>query len=500
MPGTEGARYPFWSFDSKSIGFFADGKLKKIDAAGGPSVALCNAPSGRGGTWNRDGVIVFAPAAEGPLHRVSSGGGESVPLTEFKRNEETHRWPCFLPDGRHLLYFVRTRGGASFSDQNFVMLGSLDGSMNRKLVQASSNVNYAAGHVLFVREGTLIAQPFDLFRLELTGAAVPIAERVLFDAAYTHAAFSVSQDGILVFQEGSAAAGSTLVWCDRSGKELGVLGQPAIYNRLRLSPDGQVVAVSITDSRSAQANIWTIDVTRGVQSRFTFAEALDTDPVWSPDGARLAYSSERTGGKSVFVMSVGGLSSEEQIPSPLSQMGGLSDWSADGHRMIISASLPQQTKGDLWVVDPSTKTKPVPVTQTPFDESEGQFSADGRWIAYESDESGKPEIYVMPYPTAGRKYQVSTAGGLKPKWRRDGKEVFYFAPDLKLMSVEISADESGLKVGQAKSLFQMPPAGGDTDFDVTADGQKFLIKRALQSKSDSLLTLVVNWPAELAKP
>jgi Tol biopolymer transport system component len=180
-------------------------------------------------------------------------------------------------------------------------------------------------------------------------------------------------------------------------------------------------------------------------------------------------------------------------------MGGLSDWSADGQFLLISASSPQQMKQDLWIVDPSGKTEAISLTQTPFDESEGRFSPDGRWIAYESDESGQSEIYVMPYPSPGRKYQISTTGGYRPNWRRDGEEIFYFAPDLKLVAVEIKADESGLKVGQVQPLFQMPPAGGDTDFDVTADGQKFLIKRALQSKSESQLTLVVNWPAELRK-
>ena len=499
LPGTEGARYPFWSYDSKTIGFFAGGKLKKIDAAGGPAVALCKATSGRGGTWNRDGVILFTPESEGPIHRVSSAGGESTPLTVAKDDEETHRWPFFLPDGRHFLYFIRVKGGASFSEKNNLMLGSLDGTTNKRLVQVSSNAAYASGHVLFLRDGTLMAQPFDAARLELGGAAFPIAEQVQFDAGYTHAVFSASQNGVLAFQSGSARMGSELIWLDREGKEVGTLGEPALYESLRLSPDGQLVAVSIKDPTSGQCHLWIIDVARGLRTRFTFTAAWDQNPVWSPDGARLVFGSDRNGRYNLYQKSIGGVGNEELILSA-DFNGWPFDWSQDRRWIVVGSNSPQQIKADLLVFEPLGDLKLVPVVQTPFDEGEARFSPDGRWIVYTSDESEQQEVLVVPFPGPGRKWQISTAGGFHPQWKRDGKEIFYIAPDLKLMSAEVSAQESSFEVGQAKPLFQLQPFGGEASYDVAPDGQRILVKRALETKSGSPLTLVINWPAELKKP
>ncbi|MBI1826795.1 MAG: protein kinase [Planctomycetes bacterium] len=498
LPGTEGARYPFWSYDGKSICFFAGGKLKKIDAAGGPAVTLCNAESGRGGTWNRDGLILFTPESQGPIHQVSSVGGESTPLTALKEGEETHRWPFFLPDGRHFLYFIRITGGASFSEKNVVMLGSLDGKTNEPLVHVNSNAEYASGHILFVRDGTLMAQRFDPSRLQFWGGAFPVAEQVLFDAGYTHAIFSVSQNGVLAFQSGSATAGSQLVWFDRDGKEVGTLGDPALYGQLRLSPDGQTVAVSITDARSGQGNLWTIDVARGLRTRFTFDASFDEIPVWSPDGSRLLFASDRTGRPDLYQKPVNGVGNDElvlSLPSDESPM----DWSPDRRWILFTSTSPQQPKADLWALEISGDRKPIPILQTPFDEGDARFSPDGRWIAFASDESGQREVYVASFPGPGRKWQISTAGGSIPLWNRDGKEIFYEAADEKLVSVEVSADESGFQVGKAKALFQFQPSGGGASFDVTPDGRKFLVKKGLASESESPLTVVVNWPAELTK-
>jgi Tol biopolymer transport system component len=500
LVNTEGARYPFWSDDSKSIAFFAGGKLKKIDASGGPPVALCNAASGRGGTWNRDGVILFTPESEGPIHRVTSEEGASTPLTVMKDTEETHRWPFFLPDGQHFLYFIRTKGGASFSDKNNVWLGSLDGSVNHTLIQVSSNPVYASGHVLFIRDATLMRQAFDADRLELTGGAFPIAEQVLFDGGYTQGVFSASQNGVLVFQSGSSTAGSQLVWLDREGKELGLVGEPALYDTLRLSPDGKLAAVGIIDGAQGQRSTWMLDIARGVRTRFTSKSAWDMNAVWSPDGSRIVFASDRSGRYNIYQQSIGGVG-EEELFLPLEFSGVPWDWSLDGRWILLTPTSPQQIKGDLWAVETSGDLKPVPILQTPFDEAQAGFSPDGRWVVFVSDESGQREVNVLPFPGPGRKWQISTAGGFSPGWRRDGKEIFYLSLDLKLMSVEVIARESSFEQGSPKTLFQFaPPGTGVPSIDVTADGQKFLVRKALETKSEPQLTLVVNWDAGLKKP
>ncbi len=499
VSGTDGARHPFWSHDSATIGFFADGKMKRIDANDGPAIALCEASEPRGGTWNRDGVIVFAPESDGPLFRVAATGSQPEPVTVLREDEETQRWPFFLPDGTHFLYFSRAAGGVSSSAKNYVMLGSLDGKTSRPLVQVSSNAVYASGHVLFVREGAIMAQPFDEEQLEFTGAAFPIEGQVLFDAAYTHAIFSASQNGVLVFQGGSAGLGSELAWFDREGKELGALGDPALYRQFRLSPDGRHIAASINDVKSGQSNLWIIDAASGFRTRFTFVTAWDDNPVWSPKGDRVVFYSDRAGREDLYQKSLGGTENEERILSIDSRVNS-QDWTSDGRWIAYSAVPHGQGKTDLFAFDPSGGGQPVPIAVTAFDEHSAQFSPDGRWVLYHSDETGQQEAYVTPFPGTGRKWQVSTSGGFVARWGRDGKEIFYAGPERMLFAVDVAAQESMLRIGPPKRLFLLPPGGGGgTGFEVAGDSQRFLVKRGVKQLSASALTVVINWAEGLGR-
>jgi Tol biopolymer transport system component len=493
LVGTDGASFPFWSPDSRSLAFFAEGKLKRIDAAGGPVFALCDAPEGRGGTWNRDAVIVFAPNNLGPLHRVSASGGTSSSITRLDeaRGELAHRWPYFLPDSRHFLYLgANLAFNASVKDAIYV--GSLDGGESKLALHAGSNAAFAHGYLLFVREPSLMAQPFDVTRLETTGDAFPIAEQVQYDVNSTRGVFSVSDNGILAYQTGAVESGSQLTWYDRGGNSLGSVGPLARYAGACLSPDGKRLVMDLPDAQSSNIDIWLMDVARGLRTRFTFDGGIDISPIWSPDGNRVVFASNRKGHLDLYQKASSGVGTEEMLlESELEKLP--QDWSKDGRFLLYYNHSGPLSKADLWVLPLTGDRKPYPFSQTEFDESECKFSPDGRWVAYRSDESGKNEIYVAPFAGPGGKRQVSSAGGSQPRWRRDGNEIFFLAPDNKLMAAEVSGRTETLEILGVRPLFQTRATGPGYQYDVSADGQRFLINTEVDQKVSTPLTLVQNW-------
>jgi Tol biopolymer transport system component len=499
LPGTTGGAMPFWSPDSRNIGFYADGQMKRIAAAGGPALTICDVGVvGRGGTWSRDGVIVFAPSPSGPLHQVKDSGGQSTPVTQLDiaQGETSHRWPQFLPDGKHFLYFVRFGGLGTSNENNGIKIGSLDGSPPSFLIRTQSNVAYASGHLLFLRDTTLMAQPFDPERRALSGDAVPLAEQVQAEPASAVGVFAASEAGVLVYQTGGEIAGSNLFWRDRAGKQIGTLGDAATYMDVKLSPDRRKVAVSMLDPHVGPPDLWIYDVARGLRSRFTFDPAADRWPVWSPDGTRVAFSSNRKGQMDLYIRSYAGAGVEELIlESDRDKI--LSDWSADGRHLLYEIRGDAKTRSDVWALPLAGDRTPFPVLQTTFREVEAVFSPDGRWVAYNSDESGRSEIYVAPFPGPGRKWQISTTGGILPRWSRTGKEIFFDGPGERLMAAEVSASGDTFDVGRTQPLFEVRSQRPGNVFDVTPDGQRFLVNTASVAFNSAPMTLVVNWPAAL---
>ncbi|HKA20618.1 MAG TPA: protein kinase [Blastocatellia bacterium] len=500
LAGTEGAIYPFWSPDSRSVGFFAQGKLKKIDAAGGPTLTLCDAPQGRGGTWNRDGVIVFSPDISGPLHRVSASGGASSPVTNLDetRGEVSHRWPTFLPDGTHFLYLGGTTG---VGEGPAIYVASLKSRESKLVMRDTSNVEYAQGYLVYMHGDTLMAQSFDAGRFETEGEGFPIAEQVQHVGVagpqiMSVGAFSVSENGILAYQMGKATGASQLAWFDRSGKQLGVLGDQAVYTNVRLSPDGKRASVGIIDPQSGRPDIWLYDVARDRRTRFTFDPAQERTVAWSPDGNRIAFASNRKGHFDIYQKDSSGAGSEELLLESNFDKFPTS-FSTDGRFLLYWAS-GLKTGADLWILPLSRDRKPFPFLQTDSNEGNGMFSPDGRWVAYFSTESGSVELYVASFPGPGGKRQVSTSGAIPPaKWRNDGTEVFYLSLDDKLMAAEVNGKGATLEVGAVRPLFEIRRAGPGYAYDVTADGQRFLVNTAVEQKESAPITLVINWTADL---
>ncbi len=498
LAGTEGASNPFWSPDSQWIGFFVGTTLRKIKASGDLPLKLCDlAYDGNAGTWSRDDVIIFAESY-GPLYRVSASGGVPSAATRLGESprEVNHRFPTFLPDGRHFLYLAMRGPGAERLGAG-VYVASLDNQERKLLLPDHSNVVYGSGYLLFRRDRSLMAQPFDTERLELTGDAFPIADHLRIYTNPMSAVFSVSENGVLVYQAGTALAGSQLVWFDRNGEQLGVLGDPAYYRDADLSPDGKKVAVDIRDTRLDTQDIWFYDVARGLRTRFTFDSAPGAVPVWSPDGSRIIYCSKRKGPFDLYQRASNGAGTEEVLPeSNLTKYP--TSWSRDGRFVLYYTWGDPKTRADLWVLPMFGDRKPFPILQTEAIEAKGRFSPDGRWIAYISDESRQLEVYLTPFPGPGGKQQVSIAGGSEPRWRGDGKELFYLAADNKLMAAEVKIKDSTLEIGAVRSLFETHPAQQGR-VNVTADGQRFLINTLVEEKGSSPVTLVVNWTADLKR-
>ena len=501
LAGTEGAMDPFWSPDSRSVGFFADGKLKRLDIGGGSPQVLADAAS-VGGAWNADGVILFAQNGQGPLFRVSASGGGAVAVTKLDR-QLGHRFPHFMPDGRRFLFYAN---GNVAPETGGIYLGSLDSSLMKRLTAADTAGVYApAGWLLWVRAGTLVAKRLDLERTELAGDSVSVADPVAVYANYV-GAFSVSAAGLIAYRSG-AVNRSQLTWFDSAGKPLGAFGVGGPLVTPRVSPDGRHVAVR----RTVQSNsdIWLMDGIR--TSRFTFDPAQDGNPVWAPDGSRIVFDSSRKGVRNLYVKPSSGESGEELLLES-SQDKLAQDWSRDG-RFLLYQSIDPQTGRDLWVLPLEGERKPWPFLKTNFGERGAQFSPDGRWVAYMSNESGRMEIYVRPFvepaatatdratrDRAAGQWQVSTAGGIYPRWRRDGKEIFYIAPDGQMMASTVTALSTTLQLGAPVAKFQTHMYGGGTDsgqaaqYDLAPDG-RFLINTVDDSASP--ITLIQNWHPEI---
>jgi Tol biopolymer transport system component len=499
LAGTEGGAWPFWSPNSREIGFFAGGKLKKIDIAGGQPVTLADAPVPRGGSWSRDGLIIFTPAPPAPMLRISAAGGAPTPLNSVDiANGEYPRWhPQFLPDGRHYLFLS---GGSRKTGTRIIAIASLDSQEVKSVLTTDFSAVYAKpGYLLFRREATLMAQKFDADRLELSGDPFPVAEQIGFDGITYQTLVSASDQGVLAYQ--SLGAGKTqLVWFDREGKKLGVAGAPGDYSGLALSPDDKRLAFFQVDPDTGNADIWLMDLASGAPSRFTFDPAVDFAAIWSPDGERIAFSSLREGAPNVFQKMASGAGQEETLyKSPLAKLP--SDWSADG-RFLLCSTVDPKTRYDLWVLSIAGGHKWEVFLQTPANESRAMFSPNGRWVVYESDESGKKEIYVQSFPASGAKWQISVSGGSQPRWRRDGKELFYLG-DRKVTAVDVNTEAPIFAHGTPRALFETRISKGedrpDNQYSVTSDGQRFLVNTVAEEGAFTPISVVLNWTAGLKK-
>jgi len=507
LPGTEDTSFAFWSPDSRNLGFFAQGKLKRIAVAGGPPQALCDADSSRGASWSRTDVIIFARVG-GEVQRIPALGGtpQRVTTLDVSRHEGTHRWPYFLPDGNHFFFMAALLGPVS--EENVFYLGSLDGKGSRILFHGSSPIAYAMGHVLYLDGNVLMARPFDPVELQFTGEAVPIAEGIEFDPLFSSGIFSVSENGALLYLRGKGSSTHTLGLFDRTGKKLGSLGESAPGTAARFSPDSRSLAYDLISSSSGKVDLWMLDIGSGNRVRLASDpfNLVSHSPVWSPDGTRLAYSSARTANRAIYIKTVNQIAQEEERwEAKDDTFIGAGDWTPDGKFLILTEKPMRTGEQRISLLAVAGKDGAVPLLEVKGANVEsGQVSPDGRWIAYRSDESGKNEVYITSFPKPTGKLQVSIAGGVTPRWRHDGKELYYLAPDRKLMAVELKETSGSLQVGGIRPLFEMfqtmfLTAAGVSQYDVTRDGNRFLVDSVITDETSAPLNLVVNWTAELKK-
>ncbi len=494
LAGTERAQSPFWSPDGRKIGFFANGKLKAVEIEGGGVTQICDAPGFRGGSWGKDGTIVFAPGFRGVLQRVPGAGGTPVPVTHLDESKHTsHRWPFFLPDGKHFLYLAINHQSPD-DESDAVYYASLDGKENAPILHSTTNAQYSSGSLLYVRGGALEAQPFDPESGKLSGTPQAVEHGVAEDSITWRAVFTVSDNGLLAFSGGSQAQ-TQLAWFDRSGKQLGGVGEKfdGLSNGLqglRMSPNGERVALAISGGVS---DIWVMDLLRGVRSRLTFGPVGNSSPVWSPDGKWIAYTNITKAGSALCRRpSAGG--PEEELLRIEGEFLVPSDWSRDGKYLLVEEGAPA-SQHEILAMPLTGDRKPfVFVPRGNFFISRARFSPDGHWVVYQSTESGRSEIYAIPFPSGQGKWQVSTAGALGGAWRNDGKEIFYVTIDRVLTAVPVTESEGQIRLGAVQSLFRVPGNEGDA----APDGKKFLMYLAGDQDSKPI-TLVTNWTAGLKK-
>jgi Tol biopolymer transport system component len=505
LPGTENASFPFWSPDSRFIAFFSDGRLRKLDIASGAVQTVCDAPQGRGGTWGSDGTIVFAPDLVTGLSKVSSAGGAPIPMSSPDRakGETSDRFPQFLPDGRHFLFYARTSG----TEKEWIYLASLDSKERRPFLQAASSVVYSPdGYLLFVREGTLLAQRFDASRLRLSGEPVPVAESMNYLGSTVpdgYAAYSAAKGGFLTYRTNNSSA-LQLSWFDRSGKPLGTAGPEGTYDELALSRDGRRAVVEMSDPKSPQegTNLWVLELSRGTYSRLTFGGGVSVSGVWSPDGSEVVFARQKKVGFDLYRMSATG-STPESLVLATDVGSSPDDWSRDGRYLLYETTDPK-TRTDLWIVPMKEGGKPYPYIQAPYDQTHAQFSPDGRFVSYTSNESGHDEVYVQTFPKITGKWQISTGGGDQASWRGDGRELYYLRLDRTLMSVEVKAG-AGFEAALPTPIFAtrapaVSAGGSRAHYAASGDGQRFLVNSTLDRANLAPIQVVLNWTVALRKP
>jgi len=497
LTGTEEAMYPFWSPDSREIGFFAAGKLRRIDASGGPPQTVCDALNGRGGAWSKEGVIVFTPTTSSPLLRVAAIGGAPEPATKLdpSKLENSHRWPFFLPDGKHYLYWARSGRGAQ---ENALYVGELGSLQGQQVMKSDTMAEYASGQLLFMREQTLMARPFDARKLELTGEAVPVAEHVAINGGVTRPIFSSSENGNLVYQSGETAGNWNLDWVGRDGKPTGSIAQPDRYFYPALSPDGTRLAVNLFNGTQGTQDIWIFDLARGTRTRLTFGPASQIEPAWSPDGKTIVYQSNGKGGWHLYSKASDGSGAERTVMESEDAQAATPKFSPDGRYLVYV--MRSSSSIDVWALPLFGDGKAFPVVQSSFDKGVPNISPDGKWLAYQTSESGRNEIYLTAFPGGGAKWQVSTSGGVAAHWRKDSKELFFLDPTDNIVAVDVNTPGGAPQLGVPHILFQSNAIQRQSGpFEVTGDGKKFLVNTGNLKEGSDPLTLVLNWTADLKK-
>jgi eukaryotic-like serine/threonine-protein kinase len=499
LPGTEGAAFPFWSPDSRAVAFFAEGKLKRTRVDSGAPQVLCDAVAGRGGTWNRDNVIVFSPSIVSPLQRVSAGGGVPEVISELdaEYGESSHRFPEFLPDGRHFFYIASIGTCCPAEKPSRVKIGVLDSKATETLMNAESTIAYSNGHLLFVDRSSnaLMAQPFAPVSRRLSGGSFPVVGGLASEGS-RYASFSVSATGMLVHARGNLRPASRLTWYDRSGRATAGAEGQFILN-LSLASDDKSAAATIVDPQTSNRDIWVIDTVTNAQTRVSFDATQDEAPIWFPDRRHLLFVGRRGGSWSIIKKAIGDAANEERLFTQEGTVGTLfvNDVSADGTILFHRSTIAALGQADLWVLRPG-EAAPRPYITTSAVEQDAAFSPDGKWVAYQSNEVGlpRPQVYVEPYPATGGKFQISREVGRKPLWRSDGKELFFLS-DGAVMSATIDTTK-GFQAGSPQRVFSANLGLGPTSgrhYGVTRDGQRFLLSLRSQEALQQSLTVTTNW-------
>jgi Tol biopolymer transport system component len=507
LSGTLNAQYPCWSPNGRFIAFVAQGTLKKIDASGGPATTLGDSVSTGSLTWNESDVILFNRSGESPgIYRVAASGGQAVAVTHVDRarGEIEHALPWFLPDGKHFLYYLSyatgSGTGAPTGASGGTFVGSLDSREESKpLLSDGVSAKYADGYLVFTRASTLMAQPFDPDRLTLGGEAAPIAEQVDVSGVYSQSAFSVSSGSILAYQP-RVAVQSQLTWFDRSGKHAGTVGQPGDYGSVDLSPDRARAAVSVLESGGRSRDLWLVDMTRGDRTQITFGDGEDYYPVWSPDGSQIIFASRRPRSHDLYRKASSGAGGEESLyADDVTKFPfGLSP---DGSLLVYNSTVNTPGSGsDMLILPIAENAKPSIFLQTPFSEGRGAFSPDGRWLAYVSNETGRNELYVTSFPGPRGKWRVSADGGDYPRWRRDGKELFFIGAESRLMNAAVNGSGTAFEVGAVTRMFELRRRVSEAGrafpghgYDVSADGQRILVNVRIEDSGATPITLLTNW-------